>query len=87
MIMRGVLMSVVFYILGIVLCILFFLNIDNAAQLLCKIAGSFAALFLYNAVSSYLSLPAVGVNFITALTCAVLNLPGGILLLLLSAIF
>ncbi len=80
-------MNFLLYILGIVLCVLFFLNIDTAAKLLLKITGSFAVLFIYNTLAAQLSFVQVGINLITATTLAVLNLPGGILLLLLSAMF
>lgn len=79
-------MNILYYILGAVLCTLFFLNINNAAQLLCRIMASFAALLLYNAVASYIPLPHIGINFITVLLCAILNFPGGALLLLLQVI-
>ena len=80
-------MNFLLYILGIILCVLFFLNIDTAAKLLLKITGSFAVLFIYNALAAQFSFVQVGINLITASTLAVLNLPGGILLLLLSAMF
>lgn len=80
-------MNFLLYILGIVLCVLFFLNIDTAAKLLLKITGAFAVLFIYNSLAAQFSFVQVGINLITATTLAVLNLPGGILLLLLSAIF
>ena len=80
-------MNFLLYILGIVLCVLFFLNIDNAAKLILKIAGAFAVLFIYNALAAQFSFVQIGINLITAVTLAVLNLPGGILLLILSSVF
>ena len=77
-------MTLLYYILGTALVVLFFLNINSAARLLCKIAGGFAVLFLYAPLGVFL--PDVGINLVTATVLAVLNLPGGILLLLLSAI-
>lgn len=78
-------MTLLYYILGLTLLVLFFLNINTAAQMLCKIAGGLSILFLYAPLSCFL--PPVGINLLTASVLAVFNLPGGVLLVLLSAVF
>lgn len=74
-------MNVLLIILGVLLCILFFLNIKNAADVLCRIIGGFALLYLYNMVAPMMGLSAVGINLISALIAGAMGIPGGILLL------
>lgn len=79
-------MNTVLLILGVVLTVLFFLNVKNAADVLCRIIGGFAVLFIYNAFAPMLSLSTVGINIISALCSGILGVPGSILLLC-SAVF
>lgn len=74
-------MNIVFPVLGALLAVLFFLNIQNAAALLCRIIGGFAVLFVYNMLSPALSLNCVGINLLSALVTGILGVPGGVLLL------
>ena len=73
-------MTVVYIILGIILTALFFLNIKNAADILCRIIGGFAILIIYNAVASHFPLPLLGINPVTVLITGLLGIPGGALL-------
>ena len=73
-------MNTLTIILGIVLVILFFLNIKNAADVLCRIVGGFAFLLLYNMIAPVFSLQGVGINLISSLVAGVMGLPGGVLL-------
>lgn len=74
-------MTVIYAILGLVLTVLFFLNIKSAADILCRIAGGFALLIIYNSLAPMLSLTAVGINAASALICGIMGFPGGLLLL------
>ncbi len=73
-------MTVLYIILGIILTVLFFLNIKNAADILCRIIGGFAMLVIFNMAAPHLALPLIGINPITVLTTGLLGLPGGVLL-------
>ena len=73
-------MNTLTIILGVLLVTLFFLNIKNAADILCRIAGGFAFLLLYNMLAPSFSLQSVGINLISSLVAGVMGLPGGILL-------
>ena len=64
-------------ILGVILTLLFFLHIKSAADILCRIIGGFAVLFVYNALAVKFSLPVVGINFLSAVISGLLGLPGG----------
>ena len=74
-------MNYIYIVLGIILTVLFFLNIRSAADILCRIAGGFAFLFLYNALTPPLSLSPVGINLLSSAVTGILGLPGGILLI------
>ena len=74
-------------ILGVLLFVLFFANLKSAANLLCRGIGGFAFLILFNTISPLVSLSPVGANIVSALICGVLELPGAILLILLSNLF
>ncbi len=67
-------MTVIYIILGAILTAVFFLNIKTAASLLCRIAGGFAFLYIYNSVAY--GLPLLGINVISATVCGILGLPG-----------
>ena len=69
-------MNFLLIILGIILTVLFFLNIKSAATLLCRILGGFLLLLIYNSLSQAVSLPSVGINLITAVLCGFLEIPG-----------
>lgn len=74
-------MTVLYIILGIILTALLFLNIKNAADILCRIVGGFAMLVIFNVIAPHLTLPLIGINPVTVLTAGFLGLPGGILLI------
>ena len=74
-------MTVIYIILGIVLTLLLFLNIKNAADFLCRIISGFVALIIYNTVAPTLSIPLLGINIISAAVIGLLGLPGGLLIL------
>jgi len=67
-------MTVIYIILGIILTVLFFLHIKSAADILCRIIGGFAFLYIYNSVAY--GLPLLGINVISAAVCGILGLPG-----------
>lgn len=73
-------MTVLYIILGIILTALFFLNLKNAVDLLCRIIGGFAMLVIYNIIAPVIVLPMVGINPITILVTGLMGLPGGMLL-------
>ena len=75
-------MEILYIILGVVLTVLFFLNIKNAADLLCRIIGGVSLLIIYNTV--FHGLPAVGINLISGTVAGLLGLPGGLLIILLG---
>ena len=75
-------MTVIYIILGIVLTVLFFLNIKNAADILCRIVGGMGILIVYNTVMT--SSTQVGINLVSAIIVGLLGLPGGLLLLCLT---
>lgn len=77
-------MTVVYIILGIILTALFFLNIKNAADILCRIIGGFAILLIYNTVASHFHIPFLGINPVTVLVTGLLGIPGGALLVCLG---
>ena len=74
-------MEFLLIILGVVLMILFFLNLKSAALALCRIAGGFLFLIIYNYSAQMISFPAVGINLITAVVCGFLEIPGLVLLI------
>ncbi len=75
-------MTVIYIILGMVLTVLFFLNIKNAADILCRIVGGMGVLIVYNTVMT--SSTQVGINLVSAIIVGLLGLPGGLLLLCLT---
>lgn len=72
-------MEILYIILGVVLVVLFFLNIKNAADILCRITGGIGVLILYNTIFSHL--PHAGINLISGTAVGILGLPGGIMVL------
>ena len=75
-------MKILYIILGVVLTVLFFLNIKNAADILCRIIGGVGFLIIYNTVFHGLS--AVGINLVSGSVAGLLGLPGGLLIILLG---
>ncbi len=75
-------MEILYIILGVVLVVLFFLNIRSAADILCRTVGGIGALIIYNTVFSAFS--SVGVNLISGFTVGLLGLPGGLLIICLE---
>ena len=73
-------MNTLTIILGVILATLFFINIKNAADVLCRIVGGFAFLLLYNMTAPVFTLQSVGINLISSLVAGILGLPGGLLL-------
>ena len=74
-------MNVLYIIMGLLLTVLFFINMKTASDILCRIIGGFSALFVYNTIASFVSLTLIGVNLASALVCAILGIPGGLLLI------
>ena len=77
-------MTILYVILGVVLALLFFLNIKNAADILCRIIGGTTILVAYNLIAYTFSFPAVGVNPFFIVIAGFLGLPGGMLAVFLS---
>ena len=75
------------FFLGIVLCVLFFLNIKSAANILCRIVGGFLFLIIYSTFAPMISLAPIGVNLITATICGTLEIFGFLLLFILNILF
>ena len=80
-------MNFLLYILGIVLCVLFFLNIKSAADILCRIVGGFLFLIIYNTFAPMIALSPIGANLITATVCGTLEIFGFLLLFILNILF
>lgn len=74
-------MNVIYAILGIVPAVLFFINIRNAADVLCRIIGGFAFLIIYNMLAPAFSFMPVGINLISSAVAGIIGIPGWILLL------
>jgi len=77
-------MEFLFVLLGILLGVLFFLNIKSTATILCRIVGGFAFLIIYDTIAQSIGLPILGTNLFSASVCGILGLPGGLLLLCLN---
>ena len=82
--MGAIFLNYLLFFLGIILSVLFFLNIKSAANILCRIVGGFLFLIIYSTVSPMLSLAPIGTNIVTATICGTLDVPGFLLLLSLS---
>ena len=72
-------MEILYIILGVVLAVLFFLNIRSAADILCRITGGIGVLILYNTI--FPNLPTAGINLISGIVVGILGIPGGIAVL------
>ena len=77
-------MEFLLIIIALVLGVLFTLNIKSTAAILCRIAGGFAFLLIYNSVAPHLNLPPIGINIISSAICGILGVPGGLLLVCLN---
>lgn len=77
-------MNVLFIILGIVLTVLFFLNIKSAADILCRIIGGFALLLIYNHIAGVFSLNMAGINLFTSFVAGMLGIPGTAAIILMT---
>ncbi len=75
-------MTAVYIVLGIVLTVLFFLNVKSAADILCRTIGGIIILLMYNTV--FPALPGVGVNLVCGVSSGLLGLPGVLLVICLS---
>ena len=73
-------MDSVLTILGVLLALLFFLNIRPASEVFCRIICGFSVLIALNSVAMLFSPVRVGVNLITALIIGVFGAPGGALI-------
>lgn len=71
-------MEILYIILGVVLTVLFFLNIKNAAGILCRTVGGVVTLILYSSV--FPALPIIGINIVSGAIVGMLGLPGGLLI-------
>lgn len=80
-------MDFLLIILGLVLSVLFFVNIKSAADILCRIVGGFGLLIIYNMAAPALSFAPVGINIFSAFICGIMGLPGGMLLVCCSFLF
>ena len=83
----GDFLNYLLFSLGIILSVLFFLNIKSAANILCRIVGGFLFLIIYNTVAPMISLVPIGTNIVTATICGTLGLSGAVLLVLLNILF
>ena len=72
--MRGVFMKILLTVAAIVVAVIYSVNINRAAKVLCRVAGGFAFLYIYNSVAY--GLPLLGINVISAAVCGILGLPG-----------
>jgi len=77
-------MEFLLIIIALVLGVLFSFNIKSTAAILCRIAGGFAFLLVYNSVAPHIGLPPVGINIISSAICGILGVPGGLLLICLN---
>ena len=75
-------MEILYIILGVVLTVLFFLNIKNAADLLCRIIGGVCFLIIYNTAFPFL--PEAGINLVSGTVAGLLGIPGGLLIIFLG---
>ena len=80
----GDFLNYLLFFLGIVLSVLFFLNIKSAANILCRIVGGFLFLIIYSTAAPMISLAPIGTNIVTAAICGLLEIPGFLLLLALN---
>ena len=85
--MGAIFLNFLMFFLGIILCVLFFLNIKSAANILSRIVGGFLFLILYNTLAPMLSVSTIGVNIVTAAVCGILDIFGFLLLLFLNILF
>jgi len=85
--MGGIFMDWFYIACAVVLTVLFFLNIRSASDILCRIAGGFAVLMLYNTLSAVLPVSPVGINLISSAVSGIMGLPGAILLILCGKLF
>lgn len=72
-------MDSVLTILGMLLALLFFLNIKPASEVFCRILCGFSVLIALNSAFMMFSPVRVGVNLITALIIGIFGAPGGAL--------
>lgn len=75
-------MTAVYIILGILLTVLFFLNIKKAADILCRIIGGISVLIIYNTTFPFL--PGAGINLVSGTIAGLLGLPGILLVIFLG---
>ncbi len=85
--MGAIFLNYLLFFPGILLCVLFFINIKSAANILCRIVGGFLFLILYNTAAPIISLAPIGANIITAALCGTLEIFGFIFLFILNILF
>lgn len=78
-------MNTLIIIAAVFLALLFFLNIKPFSVVLCRIFCGFASLFLLNYTAAFLGFPSVGINIFSAIIAGLLELPGCLLLLFITA--
>ncbi len=77
-------MGFLLIVFAIALGVVFFLNIKSSALILCKVAGGFIFLLIYNSIAPRIGMPVLGANLLSASICGILGVPGGLLLLCLN---
>ncbi|MBE7034270.1 MAG: hypothetical protein E7406_08610 [Ruminococcaceae bacterium] len=77
-------MEFLLIIIALVLGAVFSFNAKSTAAILCKVAGGFAFLLIYNSIAPRIGLPSVGINIISSAVCGILGVPGGLLLICLN---
>ena len=80
-------MDFVYLLLGLVSAVILLINIKNAADIICRFAGGFILLIIYNTIAAALAFPPIGVNAVSASLCGLLGIPGGLMLVGLSVLF
>lgn len=85
--MGAIFLDYLMFFLGIILCVLFFLNIKSAANILSRIVGGFLFLIIYNTFAPMISLSPIGANLVTATICGTLEIFGFLLLFVLNILF
>ena len=73
-------MDILLIAAGVLLAVLFFLNLKTAADVLCRIIYGFGILLIYNSAAPLLGFSAIGINLVTSLIIGILGIPGWIML-------
>ena len=79
-------MNTILIIAAVFLAVLFLLNIRPFSVVLCRLFCGFVLLFILNYSAAFLGLPSVGINIFSATIAGLLELPGCLLLLFITAL-